>query len=122
MARDYRRLDVFHRSDQLAIDVYRVTAHFPDSERYGLGVQLRRAAVSAPANIVEGAERSTQKDLLRHIDIAAGSASEARYLLSLGRRLGYVSEAVRVELERQYDAIVRALQNLRASLRRSDVT
>jgi four helix bundle protein len=118
MARDYRRLDVFHLADDLAIEMYRFTAHFPDSERYGLAGQMRRAAVSAPANIVEGAERSTQKDFLRHLDIAAGSAAEARYLLSLSRRLGYDHVAVAESLEQRYDGVVRSLQNLRASLRR----
>ena len=93
--------------------MYRHTAGFSDSERYGLASQIRRAAVSAPANIVEGAERTTQKDFLRHLDIAAGSASEVRYPLSVSRRLAFGDERAAEQFEVRYDSVVRALQALR---------
>ncbi len=104
-------------ADELAIEVYRYTEGFPDGERYGLAAQMRRAAVWAPSNIVEGAERTTQQSFLHHLDIAAGSASEVRYLLSVGRRLGFGDEHAAGQLELRYDAVVRGLQALRTALR-----
>jgi four helix bundle protein len=118
MARDYRQLHVFQSADALALEMYRFTARLPDEERFALVMQIRRAAVSVPANLAEGSERSSQKEFLRYVDIAAGSAAEVRYLLSLARRLGYdVDGATR--FEQQYDVVVRSLQNLRTSLQRS---
>ncbi len=117
MARDFRRLDVFHAADELAVETYRLTASFPRAERFGLASQIRRAAVSVPANLVEGAERRTQREFLRHVDVASGSAAEVRYLLSLVRRtMSHQASAAR-ELEHRYDVLVRSLQRLRTVMR-----
>ena len=118
MGRDVRKLEVFRRADVAAEEVYGITDLFPDRERYALALQMRRAAISVPANLVEGAERYTEKDFLRHVDIAAGSAAEARYLLGFSRRLRLADQDAAARLEADYDGIVRALHNLRAALRR----
>ena len=68
---------------------------------------------------MEGSERTTQREFLRFIDIAAGSASEARYLLSLARRLAFAHDDVARSLEGRYDGLVRALQGLRTALGRA---
>jgi four helix bundle protein len=68
--RDHRKLEVFALADALALRVYEVTQRFPDDERYGLTAQLRKAAVSVAANIVEGAARPSQADFLRLLSIA----------------------------------------------------
>jgi four helix bundle protein len=62
MSRDHRQLRVFHLADQLATEVYRITQQFPNDERFGIQSQIRRAAVSTVANLVEERARSTTKD------------------------------------------------------------
>ncbi len=92
MAKDYRRLKAWDKCDALAIAVYRETRRFPREEVYGLTSQVRRAALSAPTNIVEGAARRTQKDYLSFLNRAEASLEEAGYLLDFASRLGYLKE------------------------------
>lgn len=118
MSRDHRKLRVFHLADQWAVEVYRVTQQFPNEERYGLQSQIRRAAVSTAANLVEGSARNTTKDYL-HFDfvaIALGSASEARYLVDLSARLGFLKPEQFAELDQQAELLIRGLQSLHSSL------
>ena len=116
MARDHRKLDAFQLADELALAVYRTTANFPASERYGLQSQLRRAAVSAPTNIVEGCARDGQGDYLRFLDISFGSTRELLYLLSLAVRLSYLDEKEIQPVVALGDRAAGALLNLRRSL------
>jgi four helix bundle protein len=78
---------------ELLVEVYRVAARLPDIERYGLASQLRRAAVSIPANVAEGFGRSTRGDYLRHLSIASGSLRELQTLLEAILLLNYLPEA-----------------------------
>jgi len=116
MSRDYRKLRVFQKADGAVIEVYRATRRFPPEERFGMQGQLRRAAVSASTNIVEGCARRTTLDYLRFLDIASGSATEARYLLAVSARLGYMKVEDADHLSAEYDEIIAGLQNLIASL------
>ena len=86
--RDHNQLRAFKLADEMAVLVYRLTQAFPASEQFGLTNQMRRAAVSAASNIVEGCGRSSQKDYLHFLDMALGSAREAGYQASLAFRLG----------------------------------
>ena len=79
------------RAHRLVLDVYRATVGFPPRENYGLTAQLRRAVASIPTNIVEGTARGTNRDTVRFLRIALGSAAEVQYLLFLVRELGYLS-------------------------------
>ena len=115
MSRDPAKLKVFLLADELALTVYRLTREFPPEERFGLQAQIRRAAVSVPANIVEGCARITKRDYVRFLNVALGSASEARYLLSLARRLGLTANHAEV-IERQYRGLMQGLQHLITSL------
>jgi len=90
--RDFRKLQVWQRAHQLVQAVYKVTAHFPRTETYGLVSQMRRAAVSIPTNIAEGCGREGEAELGRFFQIAAGSASELEYEVLLAGDLGFLEE------------------------------
>jgi four helix bundle protein len=112
MARDYRKLDVFHLADRAVIAVYPVTSRLPDGERYGLVTQIRRAAVSVPCNIVEGCARRGDAEYLNFLNIANGSANETRYLLDLSHRLGMLPAASIEPLQALYTELIAKLTAL----------
>ena len=118
MSRDPRKLHAFVLADDLVVDVYRVTQAFPGEERYGLQSQIRRAAVSVVANLVEGCARRSQREYLQFVGIAVGSASEARYLLGLAARLGFAVAERAESLASRYGDVTRTLQALLTSLSR----
>lgn len=112
----YRDLDVWQKAIKWVEKIYRDSAKFPPDERYGLTSQLRRAAVSVPANIAEGSARSGTKDLLRFIGIAQGSLAESETLLTLAHNLGILpSEQTKLLLADAKD-ISRMLAGLKKSL------
>ena len=82
-AKTFRDLVVWQRAHAFVLEVYHVSASFPAEERYGITSQLRRAAVSIAANIVEGFRKRGQADKLRYYNIAQGSADECLYYLIL---------------------------------------
>jgi len=86
---DYRKLQVWTDARQLALDIYTVTARFPDEERFGLTSQMRRASVSVISNIAEGCGRTSEKDLARFLGMARGSAFELESQLDLAVQLGF---------------------------------
>ncbi|MFV8360212.1 four helix bundle protein [Flavobacterium sp. LS1P3] len=73
---DHKDLDVWKRSMDLVVKVYQITKLFPDTEKYGLSSQMRRAAVSIPSNITEGAARKGDKEFIQFLYISIGSLSE----------------------------------------------
>ncbi len=89
--RDYTKIDAWKLADDLTVAIYEATRTFPREEIYGLTSQLRRAAYSVPANIVEGSSRESKRDYLHFLYIARGSLSEAQYFVQLAGRLGYFS-------------------------------
>jgi four helix bundle protein len=91
---DFRKLNVWHKSHQLTLDVYSATRGFPKEELYGSTSQTRRAAASIPANIAEGCGQDGGADLGRFLQIAAGSASEVEYHLLLARDLHLLNDPV----------------------------
>ena len=86
---DYRNLDVWRKAHALTLAIYRFTAAFPGSEKYGMVSQMRRASSSIPMNLAEGSGRSSDRDYARFVSIAIGSASELEYQLLLAEDLGY---------------------------------
>jgi four helix bundle protein len=116
MSRDHRKLRVFTLADRLVLDVYRVSSRFPVSERYGLQSQLRRAAVSTASNIVEGCARRTETEYLNFLNIAAGSAAEARYLADVSGRLRFIDSDGATILEDGYRELCASLTALISAL------
>ena len=91
MARDHRKLRVFHEAHQLVIDVYKGTQGFPRDEWFGVRAQLRRAAVSVASNLVEGSARRTVREYGSFVNVARGSAAEVQYLVMLASELGFLA-------------------------------
>jgi four helix bundle protein len=116
MSRDHRKLHVFILADSLVPDVYKVSIAFPPSERFGLQTQLRRAAVSAVSNIVEGCARRKTKEYLNFLNIASGSAAEAAYLSQLSVRLGFLAPIENKRIASSYGELVAKLNALINSL------
>jgi four helix bundle protein len=106
---DYRKLKVWQKSHSRVLRVYNAACTFPEPERYGLTSQMRRAAVSVPANIAEGCARSGRVEFRQFLHISAGSASELDYLLLLGRDLHFLTE-------KQYEARYSSLYEVRRML------
>jgi four helix bundle protein len=88
-ARTFHDLVVWRKAHQFVLAAYSVTANFPKSETYGLASQMRRSAVSVPANIAEGFRRRGRADKARFMNIAEGSLEETSYYLILAQDLGY---------------------------------
>jgi four helix bundle protein len=88
-ARSFRDLVVWQKAHEFVLAVYRLTESFPDRERFGLSHQMRRAAVSVPANIAEGFGKRSQAEKARFLNIAEGSLEECRYYLILTHDLGF---------------------------------
>src|SRR5262245_36825684 len=115
--RDHSKLEAFQLADDLVMDIYRATRGFPEDERFGLASQLRRAAVSVAANIVEGSARRSEKAYVRHLSIAYSSAKELEYEISVARRENYFARAIGAELGQRSSRTSRALWSLIAVLK-----
>ena len=87
---DFHRLKIWEKSHQLALAVYGATAGFPKAESYGLVSQMRRAALSIPANIAEGTCRGGDAEFRRFVRFAMGSAAELEYELLVAQDLGFL--------------------------------
>jgi len=88
-ARSFKELIVWQKAHQFVLGIYRFTREFPMNERFGLTSQIRRAAVSIPANIAEGFPKRGTNDKVRFLNIAQGSLEEVHYYLILAKDLGY---------------------------------
>lgn len=115
--KDFKELNVWKKSHQLALEIYRITHDFPREELYGLTSQMRRSVTSVGANIAEGCGRRSDGEFTRFLQIARGSASELEYELLLAHDLGFITD-VRYgclqgtvnEIERMLTALVQRIQ------------
>jgi four helix bundle protein len=96
----------------LVIEVYRRTENFPSQEIYGLTNQARRAAVSIPSNIAEGAARQTKREFANYLHMAQGSLSELDTQLELARRLGYLDEETWRNLDQRMESVDKMITGL----------
>ena len=112
MARDYKKIKAWQHADNLVIAIYDKTKSFPKEESYGIVSQLRRAAISVPANIAEGASRKHKKEYLHFLYIAKGSLAETEYLLHLSHKLQYLQKSDYTKLEALRKETAKTLQGL----------
>ncbi|MEJ7693356.1 four helix bundle protein [Daejeonella sp.] len=89
---NFKNLTVWQRSIDLTTEIYLITKNFPADEKYGLTSQIRRAAVSVPSNIAEGAGRKSNKEFRHFLSVSTGSAFEVESQLIVAHRLNFIDE------------------------------
>lgn len=107
----HKDLLVWKRSIQFVTNVYKLTAGFPENERYGLSSQLRRAAISIPSNIAEGAARGSSKEFIRFLFISRASAVEIETQLVIAENLGFKNSEAK-HLDRELNSISKMISAL----------
>jgi four helix bundle protein len=115
--RPHEKLDVWKKSMDLVVRVYKATENFPKEEKLGLTSQIHRAAVSVPANVAEGAGRRSQKEFACFLSNAQGSASELETELLIAYRLGYLDRETFGELQTSLEKIGQMLHGLARHVR-----
>ena len=118
LEKPHKKLDVWKKSIELVQKIYELTKTLPKIEEYGLTNQMRRAAISVPANISEGAARQTKKEFIQFLHMAQGSLSELDTHLEITLRLGYMKEISLQELSTLMNDIDKMLTGLIKSLKR----
>jgi four helix bundle protein len=116
--RPHENLDAWSKAIDLVVVVYKRTESFPKEEKFGLTSQIRRAAVSIPANVAEGAARNSEKEFAYFLSNAQGSASELETELITAHRLGYRSKQDFNEIHSSLDRIGRLITGLSQHLKR----
>ena len=98
-------------------DVYRITSSFPETEKFGITSQLRRASVSVPSNIAEGCSRKSNKDFSRFLEIAIGSMYELETQLTISNDLGFLDDEELIPLVEKLSAIIKMTSKLKSTLK-----
>ncbi|MBM7557064.1 four helix bundle protein [Halanaerobacter jeridensis] len=112
--KNHKELVVWQKAVDLVKIIYELTGDFPKSEEYGLSNQLRRAAVSVPSNIAEGAGRRSKKDFVWFLDIAMGSLSELETQLIIAKKLDYIDDIKSdklVEIKKMLLGLIKAVKS-----------
>lgn len=112
MNKPHKELDVWTGTVDLAQLVYKITDRFPVKEQFGLTSQIRRAAISIPSNIAEGAARQTKKEFVQFLHISKGSLSELDTQLELAKRLEYLGQTEWEALNELLERVDRMLSGL----------
>jgi len=118
LEKPHKKLEVWKKSIELVQKIYELTETFPKSEFYGLTNQMRRAAVSIPANISEGAARQTKKEFIQFLHVSQGSLSELDTHLEISTKLAYLKEDDLQELPLLMNGIDKMLTGLIKSLKK----
>jgi four helix bundle protein len=112
MEKPHKKLDAWKLSMDLVIDVYQRTASFPSEEKFSLTDQIRRATISIPSNVAEGAARQTKKEFTNYLHIAQGSLSELDTQIELARRLGFLDDESWNILDQRLERIDKLISGL----------
>jgi four helix bundle protein len=107
--RDFKKLLIWEKGHKLVIKVYDISKILPKDELYGITSQIRRAVVSVPTNIAEGAGKKSTKDFSRYLNIALGSLSEVQYLLFLIKELNFIIPSQIEDLENEANDLKKML-------------
>jgi four helix bundle protein len=113
----FKDLEIWKLSRQFCSQLYATTANFPDSEKFGLTNQLRRASVSIPSNIAEGCSRTSNEDFSRFLEIAIGSIYEIETQLLIAFDLGYINQLKLDELIHDLNIILKMTAKFRSTLK-----
>ncbi len=112
----FKELKVWQKGRYLVKDIYLTTKKFPDEELYGITSQIRRSAVSIPANIAEGCGRNTNPDLNRFLDISNGSAFELETLMILSSDLDFITDEEFLRIDSQIQEIQKMIYSFKQTL------
>ncbi len=115
--RSYRDLEIWQKAMDLVVECYAAVKTFPECELYGLISQIRRAAVSIPANVAEGQGRQHRPEFIQHLPIAYGSLTELETHIQIARRLNYLKENEERSLMQRCAEVGRLLNGLLRFLR-----
>lgn len=113
----WKELEVWKKAHNMVIGIYEIISQFPDTEKYALSDQLKRAAYSVPANIVEGHSRKSSREFIQFLYHARGSLEELRYFLLLTRDLNYITSERYGELESESLSSNKMLNSLISSVK-----
>lgn len=116
--KSYKELTVWQKSMDLVIEIYKLTKTFPKEELYGLTSQMRRASVSIPSNIAEGAQRNHIKEYINFLYIARSSASELETQLNIAKRLNFISTPGKGPIEYVLTEVIKMLNSIISKLKR----
>lgn len=118
MDKPHKKLDVWRESIALVKLVYELASRFPKNEEYGLSSQMKRAVLSIPGNIAEGAARQTKREFIQFLCIARGSISELDTYLEISKTLGYIEKEGVTQLDNKMLAVDKMLTGLIKSLKK----
>ena len=116
MTQKFENLEVWKKSKNLAIEVYKATHKYPSQEQFALTSQTTRAVVSISCNIAEGSGRPSKKDFGHFLDIAIGSAFELENLIIIAHELSYMSEDAEMKILENITTIEKMINGLKRSL------
>ena len=109
MINSYKKLEIYQRSYKLALQIHEITKNFPETERYDLTSQIRRASKSIPTNIAEGYGRQSKDEFKRFLRISLGSCNETQVHLEFCKDLGYINKDIYEKLSRENNEIGRMI-------------
>jgi four helix bundle protein len=112
----HKRLVSWQKTMDLVVNIYNTTKNFPKEEVYGLTSQLKRAAVSAPSNIAEGAAGRSNEQFKNFLNIAIGSLNELNIQIEIAFRVGYINQQKSDELQKLLDECLAVTYGLKRSL------
>ncbi len=113
----FKELEIWKRSRLFCSGIYQITSKFPDSEKFGLTNQLRRASVSVPSNIAEGSSRKSNKDFARFLEITLGSCYEIETQLIIAFDLNFISELELTQASKELDEIIKMISKFKSTLK-----